>query len=436
MKKKLWLLILAAVLLVAVFTVPIPLGQVRDGGTTQYGALTYKIVNWNRLYEDGLYSATRVYGFPDNFKSLDELWEMEQESLTYGFVAKVLESGESSILAEPLEGEWERSSADKISCSFSENKKMPQAGDYVRIVYDGQIMESYPAQIRAQSWEAVKDLRQIDYPGQWLDKETAEKWSDDYLPDVVITEIYADCFFAQAVIPMPYTYKFNGQLSEDWCVGDQVITTQKNVYCDNKNGRVEADLMSIDISTFEIQPGVAYKPVLYLYPEQEMPVAVKLTPNGGLTCTYPVYNNGWQVMAAPDGTLTDSRGQTYNYLYWEGDVLAQYDLSKGFCVAGEDTAAFLEEALEKLGLTRREANEFIVYWLPLMQENPYNIISFQTDAYTDAAPLQITPAPDTLIRVFMTWKASAVPVVIEPQTLDAPTRTGFTAIEWGGTQLP
>ena len=47
----------------------------------------------------------------------------------------------------------------------------------------------------------------------------------------------------------------------------------------------------------------------------------------------------------------------------------QYDLSKGFCVKGEDTAAFLEGALEQLGLTRREANEFIVYWLPLMEQN-------------------------------------------------------------------
>ena len=75
--------------------------------------------------------------------------------------------------------------------------------------------------------------------------------------------------------------------------------------------------------------------------------------------------------------------QTYNYLYWEGETYAQYDLSKGFCVKGEDTAAFLEDALEQLGLTRREANEFIVYWLPLMEHNPYNKISFQTDIYTD-----------------------------------------------------
>jgi len=95
----------------------------------------------------------------------------------------------------------------------------------------------------------------------------------------------------------------------------------------------------------------------------------------------------------------------------------------------------LEKALAQLGLTRREANEFIVYWLPLMQENPYNIISFQADAYTDAAQLDISPAPDTLIRVFMAWQASDAYVQLEQQELTAPERVGFTAVEWGGAEI-
>ena len=112
------------------------------------------------------------------------------------------------------------------------------------------------------------------------------------------------------------------------------------------------------------------KPVIYLYPETETRVTVKLDLPGELTCTYPAYDGGWVVTAAPDGTLTDEHGQTYNYLYWEGEVANEFDFSKGFCVAGSDTAAFLEDALDRLGLTRREANEFLVYWLPRMQDNP------------------------------------------------------------------
>ena len=99
------------------------------------------------------------------------------------------------------------------------------------------------------------------------------------------------------------------------------------------------------------------KPVIYLYPEEETEVTVRLDCDGELTCAYPAYEDGWTVTAQPDGTLTDETGQTYSYLYWEGVTQAEYDFSQGFCVPGKDTAAFLEDALSRLGLTRREANE-------------------------------------------------------------------------------
>ena len=94
-----------------------------------------------------------------------------------------------------------------------------------------------------------------------------------------------------------------------------------------------------------------------------------------------------------------------------------------------------DHALAQLGLTRAEANEFIIYWLPQMEQNAYNLISFQSDAYTDAAKLTITPQPDTLLRVFMAWKPLTSAVEIVPQTLTAPERTGFTAVEWGGAKV-
>ena len=178
------------------------------------------------------------------------------------------------------------------------------------------------------------------------------------------------------------------------------------------------------------------KPVIYLYPEEVTEVNVRLDYiTGKLTCTYPAYEGGWTVTAAPDGTLIDAKGQTYNYLYWEGEGTEQYDLTEGFCVPGADTAAFLEEALAKLGLTRREANEFIVYWLPQMEQNPYNLIAFQQEAYTEAAKLTITPEPDSLLRVFMVWKPLEKPVDIPAQTLPAFERHGFTVVEWGGTKI-
>ena len=176
------------------------------------------------------------------------------------------------------------------------------------------------------------------------------------------------------------------------------------------------------------------KPVIYLYPEQETTVSVSLDYAGTLTATYPAYENGWTVTAEPDGTLYDENGDEYSYLFWEGENNTDYDFSTGFCVAGADTADFLREKLAEIGLTPREYNEFIVYWLPQMQENPYNLIAFQSDCYTQVAQLDISPAPDTLLRVFMAWKPLEEKVDIPAQTLTAPTRDGFTAVEWGGSR--
>lgn len=434
MKKQLKYWIFAAVLLLAILFVPIPKSAARDGGSKEYTALTYKIVDWNRTVGSYKHTGARIYWFPNNFKSVDALWALEENALIKDFTATVLELQETSALVQPVADET--ALCDRISIGLDGlNSIGAVVGSTVRIFYVGDVMESYPAQVKAVRWELSGDQRHMEYTDQWLDKQTVNVRENNIFSHITITQIYSNCFFARPVIPSPYEIKLNGQLSGEWCVGDRVICTYENTYCDDAAQRIEADMLTIAASSWTPEPGMAYKPVIYLYPEKETAVSVKLDLSGKLTCTYPAYNNGWQVTAAPDGTLTDANGLAYNYLYWEGETNARWDMSRGFCVTGADTAAFLEDALAKLGLNRREANEFIVYWLPLMQENPYNVISFQTDAYTDAARLDVSPAPDTVIRVFMTWQATDAFQEIPPQTLTAPDRTGFTVVEWGGTKI-
>lgn len=434
MKKRLKYWIFAAMLLFAILFVPIPKSAARDGGSREYTALTYKIVDWNRIVGKYKHTGTRIYWFPNNFKSIDALWALEEDTLIKDFTATVLELRETSALVQPVGGV--AALCDRISIGLDGlNNIGAVVGSTVRILYIGEVMESYPAQVKAVRWELAGDQRHMEYTAQWLDKQTAQVRENNFFSHITITQIYSNCFFARPVIPGPYEIKLNGQLSDDWCVGDQVICTYENTYCDDAAQRIEADMLTIAASSWTPEPGMAYKPVIYLYPEKETAVSVKLDLSGKLTCTYPAYNNGWQVTAAPDGTLTDANGQLYNYLYWEGETNARLDLSEGFCVKGADTATFLEQALEALGLNRREANEFIVYWLPLMQENPYNIISFQTAAYTNAAKLKVAPAPDTVLRVFMAWQASDAFTEIPPQTLTAPDRIGFTVVEWGGAEI-
>lgn len=180
------------------------------------------------------------------------------------------------------------------------------------------------------------------------------------------------------------------------------------------------------------------KPVIYLYPEEDTVCSVRLDFDGELTCTYPEYGkDGWEGFTArPDGTLVFPDGKEYYCLYWEGENSpGACGFESGFCVRGCDTASFLEETLPLLGLNAREANEFIIYWLPLMQNNDYNLISFDSESYTESAKLMIDPCPDTLIRVFMTFTPLTSPAEIEPQTFVTPERSGFTVVEWGGSRL-
>ena len=178
------------------------------------------------------------------------------------------------------------------------------------------------------------------------------------------------------------------------------------------------------------------KPVIYLYPTEIMDVTVRLEFSGILDFTYPTYHDGWSVTAHPDGTIINhGDGREYSYLFWEGRGNTQYRFDEGFVVKGSDTVVFLQETLACMGLIPKEYNEFIVYWLPYMQNNPYNIISFQGSDYTDAAKLTIFPEPDSVLRVFMTFKASDEPVEIQPQVLKPFERKGFTVVEWGGSCL-
>lgn len=181
---------------------------------------------------------------------------------------------------------------------------------------------------------------------------------------------------------------------------------------------------------------VSKKPVIYLYPKEEEVIDVKLEYKGELTVTYPEYKDGWKVKANPDGTLINLEdNKEYSYLFWEGLSDLDYDISEGFVVKNEDTVDFLQEKLEYMGLTPKEYNEFIVYWLPILQENNYNLIYFAGDEYDEYAKLKINPKPDSILRVMMIYKPLDKPIEIKEQKLEQFKREGFTVVEWGGTKI-
>ena len=204
---------------------------------------------------------------------------------------------------------------------------------------------------------------------------------------------------------------------------------------------VLAFLVAYDMVTW--RDGLSEKPVLYLYPQEERQLTVTLDLEGSLDTVYPAPDDqratergtqaSWTVMASPDGTLTDASGRTYPSLFWDGPVRQE--------PPQQGAVPFLEEKLALLGLSDRESADFITYWAPRIRAYDYTFVSFDASAYTQRASYSFTDeagatvTPDTFIRVFMTIREADANTVVQPQTLaPSPTRTGFTVVEWGGTE--
>ena len=204
------------------------------------------------------------------------------------------------------------------------------------------------------------------------------------------------------------------------------------------------------------------KPVIYLYPPKPTEVSVKFSTPIRFTTDIPTYANGWDVLAQPDGQLTDLQPQLtncaaidstvpgseyaqsacekndYPYLYWEGQSSGQYPTSTGgWIVPQANISSFLSQKLAQIGLTEKETSDMMAYWVPeLLKKNvPYYRMSFfQTAQMNQFIPMEISPEPNTMIRVFLDWSPLPEMPTVQPQpeVLNHITRSGFTVVEWGG----
>ncbi len=184
----------------------------------------------------------------------------------------------------------------------------------------------------------------------------------------------------------------------------------------------------------EVTPIGGYaKPILYLYPEKETRVTVNFEHEDNLTTTYPKFKDEWSVTAKPNGDLYDKDGKYYYGLYWEEDLNHFVDFKEGFYVTKDNAIEFLEEKLSIIGLNDRERNEFIMYWLPILEKNGQNLVYFELTEERDSYnKINISPKPDSLLRMAIHVKKVNQKVNIKEEKITPFTRVGFTAVEWGG----
>ncbi len=179
--------------------------------------------------------------------------------------------------------------------------------------------------------------------------------------------------------------------------------------------------------------GIA-KPVLYLYPKKTTKVTISFEHPEYLETTYPKFTGKWEVKAHSNGDLYDNNGAYYYALYWDEKQVHSVDFSTGYYVEKDNAIEFLEKKLSYIGLSRREANEFIMYWLPVLEKNEKNLVYFElTEERESYNKLNISPKPDSMLRLVIHIKKVDSKVEIPKQNLTKFQRKGFVAVEWGGT---
>lgn len=211
-------------------------------------------------------------------------------------------------------------------------------------------------------------------------------------------------------------------------------------------------------------PGGCGKPVIYLYPTQPIQVNVQFEHAVQFKVDIPSYSNGWNILANPDGKLVDLQQEatncgdinstrigseyakdacesgTYPYLYWAGEANGTYPTpTGGWIVSKNNVENFLETKLQELGLNDKERQDMISFWVPelMIKHSPYYRLSFfQTMEMNSFIPMDITPHPDSMLRVFLDWSPlTSLPERLpEPQQLRGFERRGFTYVEWGGLE--
>ena len=116
MKRKIRICLAILALVCIILFLPIPQGTLEDGGTRVYTALTYKIVDWNRISGYSIFDETRIYFGANRKKSLGELFQEEYESVEETFLATVTELEGTTILVSPHAGEEHLTGPISFSC--------------------------------------------------------------------------------------------------------------------------------------------------------------------------------------------------------------------------------------------------------------------------------------------------------------------------------
>ena len=176
----------------------------------------------------------------------------------------------------------------------------------------------------------------------------------------------------------------------------------------------------------------AYKPNIYFY-GFEGKLEVDFEAPQYLKSTIPEYEEGWNVVAEPKGTLKDEYGNTYEYLFYECYTEEEYyQTEKGFALPAGERVETFTEILDAYGFTEEEKEDFIEFWTVKLEAGvDYIMYPQYTETIDISYPIKVTPEPDTYVRLWFAFVENKGQGYTE-ETIEPFERVGKTMFEWGG----
>ena len=236
----------------------------------------------------------------------------------------------------------------------------------------------------------------------------------------------------------PQTFYFQDKSGKDLTVYQYTITDQQPDAIKTQAPALQLNALDFMAENTWTWATPACKPAIYLYPQKETELSVKLNIDGRLTDSTPSYDDekGWQVIAYPNGKLITYNPQpmTYPYLYYEAEVNNVSIPKEGWVVENSKLKSKIPEIMKELNFNDKEIADFLSFWLPNLQEKPYYFVTLLPEKMVnEKETINLSVAPDTMIRARFIFEGLDAPISVNPLK-DIPThqRNGFVLTDWGG----
>lgn len=176
---------------------------------------------------------------------------------------------------------------------------------------------------------------------------------------------------------------------------------------------------------------MVYKPNIYIYPNEQIKLSVKLNfPTGGkIVTSIPEYGTGWNIIVDTSGLINN----TYSYLFYESTQPDVWQRNYGWTIKTDKLESFFRQNMTDYGFSDKEINDFIEYWIPRLNSYPFYSIYPQTkNIIENVIQFDFSKQPENILRLFYIIKGHyQLQDKLTIPTIDSFKREGYFVTEWG-----